>query len=125
MKVRLTSNDMWLPALEFTVEQFPTVIGRNGKSDIALDDRWASAQHCELRQVDGELLVRDLHSKHGTIVNGQRVQQSVVKSGDTLIVGIRSFRVSYRRKTRQLRSSTSEPVANLATQSEEAGVVAN
>lgn len=101
MKVRLVSNDMWSPALEFTIERLPTVIGRNGKSDISLNDRRVSAQHCELDQVDGELIVRDLKSKHGTMVNGQQVKHLVLKSGDTLGVGIRSFCVSYRRTRRK------------------------
>lgn len=108
MKAKLTSNDMWSPVLEFTIEQFPLVIGRNGKSDIQVDDRWVSAQQCELIACDGELEVRDLRSRHGTLVNGKRIRRVVLKSGDTLTVEIRSFPISYRRSRRRSPSSNAK-----------------
>lgn len=106
MKLKLISNDMWSPTLEFSVGEFPCVIGRNGESDIQVDDRWVSARHCELCHVDGELTVRDLRSRHGTLVNGQRASRTVLQPGDTLTVGVRSFRISYRRSARRTKSST-------------------
>lgn len=97
VKVKLISNDMWSPPLQLTLNSFPVVIGRNGKSDLAIDDRWTSDMHCELQAVDGVLRVRDLSSEHGTFVNGQPVTDGAAAPGDTLTIGIRSFRVSYRR----------------------------
>lgn len=119
MKVKLISNDMWSPALEFTVDQFPRVIGRNGKSDIQFDDRWMSAQQCELNVLDGQLEVRDLRSRHGTLVNGRRVRRSMLKCGDTLTVGIRSFRISYRRSRPKTEASKTKSRSNLYADSEE------
>lgn len=124
MKVKLISNDMWSPALEFTVERFPIVIGRNSNSEIAIDDRWVSAQHCKLNQANGELTVQDLRSKHGTLINGRRVKQSALESGDTLVIGIRSFRVSYRRSPRTAKSSTERSKRHSQADSEAATAAA-
>jgi len=125
MKVKLTSNDMWSPVLEFTIEQFPLVIGRNGKSDIQFDDRWMSAQQCELNAVDGQLEVRDLRSRHGTLVNGEPVSREVLKSGDTLTVGIRSFHISYRRSRRRSPSSKANSKRGVQQQTALVGTAVN
>lgn len=125
MKVKLISNDMWSPALEFTVDQFPLVIGRNGESDVKFEDRWMSAQQCELNAADDELEVRDLRSRHGTLVNGKQIRRAVLKSGDTLTVGIRSFRVSYRRARRRSTSAKANSKRGARQESGIAGTAVN
>jgi pSer/pThr/pTyr-binding forkhead associated (FHA) protein len=94
MNVRLVSNDPWFPVLDFTVDRFPLIIGRNGKSDLAIDNRWISDCHCELSWIQGRLTVRDLMSTHGTYINGESVTESQLQPGDTLMLGIRSFCIS-------------------------------
>jgi hypothetical protein len=50
-----------------------------------------SRQHCELKCAGNRLIVRDLGSSNGTLVNGTRVKQKELKSGDTLGVGPITF----------------------------------
>lgn len=73
---------------EFLFDSFPLVIGRSPDADITLDDRWASRRHCEIDQVDGSLVIRDLDSKHGTTLNDAPVNESPFQPGDTLGVGL-------------------------------------
>lgn len=108
MKVKLVSIDPWSPALEFVLDSWPVTLGRDGQCDIRIDERWISHPHCELNCSNGSVSVRDIDSKHGTLVNGQPVGQAVLNSGDTLTVGIRSFRVTYRRSNRTKRTKRTD-----------------
>jgi predicted component of type VI protein secretion system len=80
-----------------SVTNFPFVIGRAADAKLRVDDRWSSRHHCEIDEVDGTLIVRDLASSNGTLVNGKTVCTSPLLPGDELTVGISIFKVSYQR----------------------------
>lgn len=111
MKLKLASIDPWQPTLNFCVDEFPVVVGNNGVSQVVIEDRWVGAQHCEITDENGALVVRDLHSEHGTLVNGERIERHVLAPGDTLSVGIRTFRVSYRRSKPSQQASREKEAA--------------
>lgn len=70
-------------------------IGRQSTNDIALPDRTVSKRHAVVVRVKGQAVVKDLGSRNGTFVNGQRVEKAVLASGDRLKVGnftLRFFR---------------------------------
>ena len=64
-------------------------LGGDGGLDIVLPDGWMSEAHAELRRQNGRWTVRDLGSKNGTLVDGERVQtadlpdQTLVQLGRT------------------------------------------
>jgi predicted component of type VI protein secretion system len=91
---RLAPLDAWAEngPLAFTP---PAVIGRSTRADIRLNDPWVSRVHCELSLRDGQLVVRDLESRHGVYVNDQRVMQSVLHPGDVLLLGVTRYRVEF------------------------------
>ncbi len=65
-------------------------IGRSPDNELALDphqDLDASGRHCELACQNGAWVVSDLGSRNGTFINGARVQQRPVRSGDILLLG--------------------------------------
>jgi pSer/pThr/pTyr-binding forkhead associated (FHA) protein len=80
---------------EFVFEDFPLVIGRGLEADITLEDRWVSRFHCEIRVVEGGLVVRDLASKHGTLLNDAPITEGVLKPSDILSVGLSTIVASY------------------------------
>ena len=88
--VRQSRND--LPT-EFVLEKLPMTLGRCDSATICLNDRWVSRLHCEIDLVDGSLIVRDLGSKHGTILNGTHTKQAQLLPGDRLSVGMVTFEV--------------------------------
>ncbi|MEX0937403.1 MAG: FHA domain-containing protein [Pirellulales bacterium] len=110
MKVRLVTIDLWAPSVELTLSGSPLIIGSGDKADLRLEDRWTSAWHCEIAHADNVLTVRDLGSEHGTYVNGKLVESAPLETGDSLTVGIRTFRVTYRRARRAV--PRSEPHFN-------------
>jgi ABC transport system ATP-binding/permease protein len=70
-------------------------IGRTTRADFIVDAALVSRVHCRLTaDKSAQLLVEDLGSTNGTIVNGKRVDRSTLKTGDTLTVGRVEFLVS-------------------------------
>ena len=62
-------------------------LGRDPSSTIHLHDTEVSRHHAELRQVETDYLISDLNSSNGTFVNGQRVRQHPLQSGDQVQLG--------------------------------------
>jgi signal transduction histidine kinase/pSer/pThr/pTyr-binding forkhead associated (FHA) protein len=70
---------------EFTFS--PVALGRDDSNGIRLHDTEVSRRHAELRLEQGAYRVLDLSSANGTYVNDQRVDQSVLNSGDRVQLG--------------------------------------
>ncbi len=63
-------------------------IGRSPSCEIPLDDHLVSRKHALISVVDGQARIRDLRSRNGTLVNGERLSGEVVlKPGDQVRVG--------------------------------------
>lgn len=91
MKVNLVSSDPLALCRLLELSTFPVVIGRGEVATVRIDDRWLSRAHCELRCENDVLVVRDLGSKHGTFVNGQRISEARLESGDVLAIALCHF----------------------------------
>jgi signal transduction histidine kinase/pSer/pThr/pTyr-binding forkhead associated (FHA) protein len=79
------------PGKRFTVDR-PTVrVGRDSSNDIRLLDHEVSRQHAELRESDGGYDIIDLNSSNGTFVNGRRITEARLNSGDRLQIGQTAF----------------------------------
>jgi len=70
-----------------------TLIGRSDDCDVRLNVDGVSPLHCALVQGPAGLVVRDLHSEGGTLVNGEPAVTTLVHDGDLLTVGPFRFRV--------------------------------
>lgn len=64
-----------------------TVVGRAGDCDIVVDDSLASRRHVEVREEGGAFYCKDLGSRNGTLLNGERMQESRLEPGDRLQIG--------------------------------------
>ncbi|WP_366215032.1 FHA domain-containing protein [Arthrobacter sp. SRS-W-1-2016] len=70
-------------------------IGRAAENDVALDDLLVSRRHCVVTSDESRLRVRDLGSRNGTFLDGERVQGTVeCPEGALLTVGNTDFRIS-------------------------------
>jgi two-component system, NtrC family, sensor kinase len=66
----------------------PTIrLGRDASSTILIHDSEVSRHHAELRRVVEDYAILDLNSSNGTFINGQRIRQHTLASGDQLQVG--------------------------------------
>ncbi len=69
-------------------------IGRTARADFIVDAALVSRIHCRLTaDQSDQLIVEDLGSTNGTIVNGQRVSRQVLRPGDLLTVGRVEFEI--------------------------------
>ena len=73
----------------------PLVFGRRESCDICLRFPNVSGQHCELFLQDGIWYIKDLGSTNGTKVNGQNVQQKLLRPGDEIIIAKRRYKIQY------------------------------
>jgi pSer/pThr/pTyr-binding forkhead associated (FHA) protein len=73
---------------ELPVGKLPLTIGRSPDADLVLNDRWVSRLHCDLYLSGGTLGIHDRASRHGIMVNGQRVSGAVLHSGDRISLGM-------------------------------------
>jgi len=88
MKVVLAIYQQSAKVRDCILDQLPLVIGRSASADIQLDDRWVSRQHCRVDVREGVVVVQDLESRHGTLVNDKPITESKLFPGDTLCVGL-------------------------------------
>jgi len=68
-----------------------TVMGRRRDCDLRIPVESVSRRHCRLFTEEDALKIRDLNSRNGTIVNGQTVEETLVKPGDKLTLGPLTF----------------------------------
>ncbi len=62
-------------------------IGRALDNDLILEGTGVSRRHAQVEQRHGRYVLRDLGSRHGTQVNGQPIQEVVLRDGDVLSLG--------------------------------------
>ena len=71
----------------FLLDSELTTVGRLTDSDIFLDDVTVSRKHAEFVRSGSEYTIRDVGSLNGTYVNGERVEQTELASGDEVQIG--------------------------------------
>jgi pSer/pThr/pTyr-binding forkhead associated (FHA) protein len=64
-----------------------THIGRGLAADLRLDDKSVSRRHAMLVHDPEGTRILDDRSSNGTFVNGRRVEQANLKTGDELVLG--------------------------------------
>jgi CheY-like chemotaxis protein len=64
-----------------------TTIGRADGNAVKIPQASVSGWHCEVKLQGDELKVRDLCSTNGTLVEGRKISEAILKPGQTLRVG--------------------------------------
>jgi hypothetical protein len=59
-------------------------IGRDPRCDVGVADPLMSRRHAEFVAFDGKVVVRDLGSRNGILVNGRRETEAVLRPGDVV-----------------------------------------
>src|SRR5436189_2009657 len=77
-----TGKEQWVP-----LRAPRSTIGRNSTNNLVFPQMNISRSQVELAVKDGVYTVRDLGSKHGTYLNGTRVDHAVLTHGDRLQLG--------------------------------------
>lgn len=94
---------------QFQLDQASTVLGRARGCDVELESVDISSVHCIITRGADGLVIRDLNSRSGTKVNGERIRNEVtLRDADLVQVGPFSFEVAV--------STTATPAADLEAQ---------
>ena len=67
----------------------PFTVGRKVDKDLVIADPRVSRDHAQIMQEGQEFFIEDLSSKHGTFVNGERIQRQKLERGDRMEFGAR------------------------------------
>ena len=81
--VRLVSGD----GRTYPLQMGSTVIGRGDQANMRLPDVGISRRHARLDFDGGQVVLTDLGSTNGTMVNGQRVSAVALNPGDMIQLG--------------------------------------
>src|SRR3954447_23222686 len=71
------------------------LVGRHEECDIQLNSRKVSRKHCVIAQVGEAIVVRDLGSTNGIRINGVRIDDGTLRSGDELTIGNFRYKVQF------------------------------
>lgn len=87
-------------------------VGRGQDNDLVLGSKQISRQHAELTVVDNELLVQDLGSSNGTLVNDVKLephQPTAVKEEDVVTFATLSFKIKQAAQAQSAATLAEEP----------------
>jgi pSer/pThr/pTyr-binding forkhead associated (FHA) protein len=80
------------PYDRYAITEVETFIGRDPKKcQIMLTDPEVSSVHSVLKKNGSIMLLEDLNSSNGTILNGERINRAAVMPGDEFVIGSTSF----------------------------------
>jgi len=73
---------------EVEITQTPFTLGRQSDNDLVLLDNRISRQHARIVYDGHGYILEDSSSRHGTYVNGERIERCRLKDGDQLSLGV-------------------------------------
>jgi hypothetical protein len=84
-KLVLLSAGMTGRTLELKLEK--TTIGRVEDNAFQIPEPSVSSHHCEVLLRGNDVVVRDLNSTNGTFINGEKISEAPLKTGQVLRLG--------------------------------------
>ncbi len=80
---------------EIEVGDEPLIVGRSADADVVLADRFISRHHARVSRRGEDLVVEDLGSRNGTLVNGTAIEGPVrIGPGDEVVVSASVLRLA-------------------------------
>jgi serine phosphatase RsbU (regulator of sigma subunit)/pSer/pThr/pTyr-binding forkhead associated (FHA) protein len=78
------------------LEPVPFLIGRHADNNLVLRDNRVSRSHARITSANGNYMIEDLNSRHGTWINGERVARHVLRNSDRIDFGVReSYQLTF------------------------------
>ncbi|CAN5925056.1 GGDEF domain-containing protein [soil metagenome] len=71
----------------YKIEGPESVVGRAMSAQLRLNDDGISRRHCRVLSIGGRVIIEDLGSANGTLVNGEMIQHQELKEGDKIRLG--------------------------------------
>jgi general secretion pathway protein A len=78
---------------EYAVKQRETIIGRDKMADIVINDSYVSKLHAMLQLYANGIVLLDLNSTNGTLVNSVETKKAVLRNNDIITLGNHRLKV--------------------------------
>lgn len=72
----------------FPLEKPVINIGRHSNNDLILNEPHVSRHHAQLRAINNRYVIFDVGSTGGMLINGKRITQATLQSGDVVKIGL-------------------------------------
>jgi len=72
---------------EYVLFEGRNTIGRDIECDITINDKFISLRHADIVYRKGVFYITDLQSSHGSFINGNEMEASRLKDGDSIDIG--------------------------------------
>lgn len=90
----------------FPINTIVTAIGRRLTNDLVVDDSRVSRIHAQIRRIKDQFFIVDLNSTGGTYINGQKVNQTVLHSGDN--ISLSGFEMEFKQDSAKLKKDSED-----------------
>ncbi len=87
----LVGAQLDLPEIIIPITELPFIIGRSVRNNFQLRNPDVSRRHVMIHDDNGKLVVEDLNSANGTMLNGTRIKAGHMRPGDLLSLGSTLF----------------------------------
>jgi len=77
---------------QFRITGATVRLGRSADSDIVITDSSASRNHAELSKANESFVIKDLNSSNGVFVNGKKIKEHYLVSGDVFSIGNHEYK---------------------------------
>src|SRR6478735_5410793 len=92
------------------------LIGRNDDCHLKPQSEAVSRRHCVIITTDSEVMIRDLNSRNGTHVNGEKITgDTVLLNGDVVKVGPLEFEMLIEHTAARIKKSKVSDIKEAAT----------
>jgi len=71
----------------YPIDKIPFKIGRDPNNDMVLGSKIVSREHAHIVRAKEGLTIVDLDSHNGTVVNGTRVKEAILRDADEILIG--------------------------------------
>ncbi len=71
----------------FEIEDKSITLGRDDNCTIQIMDKGASRKHAEIFRIGEMCFLRDFKSRNGTFLNDERIEEELLRDGDTIKIG--------------------------------------
>ncbi|MBZ0305276.1 MAG: FHA domain-containing protein [Anaerolineae bacterium] len=90
-KIKLWWDDPITGQRHELTSTLPVTVGREAGNKLKLDHTEVSRQHAEIVAEGDNIVIRDISSTNGLLVNGKLVQEAVLGQGDRFKIGPYDF----------------------------------
>jgi phosphoserine phosphatase RsbU/P len=80
---------------ELKLDRFPYTLGRKPENALVIADPSVSREHAQIIPENGQFVFVDLGSKHGSKVNGAKVDRAILKPNDRIELGLAQVHVIF------------------------------